>query len=369
MNLSRKVKQEWERDRPGLLGALLHASSFGYRLAVGLRVRSFQLGIRKTHTLPAPVISVGNLVVGGVGKTPLVEFIARLFLENDIKTAVLSRGYKRQSTVQPLVVSDGGDIRCCVADAGDEPWMLAYSNPGLAVVVGANRVLSGLEAVNRCGAKILLLDDGYQHIRVARNLNICVLDARSPLGNGRLLPAGPLRELPEQLKRADFLYFTHAEDVPETEARARLGQFASLVENKPAAGGWLEITGVCNIFRGSDDLARLRSEPVVALSGIGSPESFMETLGRVGIVPTEHVAFPDHHHFHQSDIARTQEIIKKCRSRLLITTMKDAVRLMTLTGDQTSPFEDDIEVLALQVALRTGWNAKVFEEHLRSVIG
>jgi len=255
-----------------------------------------------------------------------------------------------------------------VADAGDEPWMLAHSIRGAAVIVGADRVKSGLEAAGACKAQVLVLDDGYQHLRVARDLNICVLDARKPLGNGLLLPAGPLRESPNQLKRADLLYFTHAQGMSEQQARTRLGSFAKLVEDTPAAGGWFEVTGLCDIFGDWKDISleRARSEAVVALSGIGSPASFDKSLRDVGIVPAEHLNFPDHHNYVTADLERIGAALKRCQSRLVITTLKDAVRLMALKGMDTVLPPATTDVYALRGTLRTEWNASTLESALRS---
>jgi len=186
--------------------------SLPYGAAVRARNRLFDLGALPQQDVGCPVVSVGNLSVGGTGKTPMAIRVAGMLADRGMRPAVLSRGYGGRSAAPVLVVSDGGRILAGPDEAGDEPVLIARRLPGVPVLAGAKRAVTGRYARENLGADVLVLDDGFQHRWIRRDLDIVLLDSRAPLGNGFLLPRGPLREPPEALGRAGAVVFTRSED-------------------------------------------------------------------------------------------------------------------------------------------------------------
>lgn len=195
----------------GLWLRFLSFLSLLYGGAHRLRCVAYQRGWRRTHRLSCPVVSIGNLVAGGTGKTPMTQFIARHAQHLGYHPVILSRGYKGRAERKGGVVSDGTTVLMTPEMAGDEPFMLASSLTGIPVIVGQDRYRSGCLAIKQFQPDLILLDDGFQHIRLARDLNILLLDNHRPMGNGYLLPRGILREPLAAIKRADVVVFTRAE--------------------------------------------------------------------------------------------------------------------------------------------------------------
>ena len=200
-----------------LIFALLVIISVPYGIVIRLRALAYALVAVPSHTLPRPVISVGNLTVGGTGKTPAVAMLARHFIARGKKVAVLSRGYGGALRGREALVSDGETIFLSAVEAGDEPFLLASSVPGLAVVVGSDRYGAGLRALERLAPDIFILDDGFQHLRLRRDLNILLLDSSRPFGNERVLPAGLLREPQSAGNRADLIIYTRSSEGGEPD--------------------------------------------------------------------------------------------------------------------------------------------------------
>ena len=186
--------------------------SLPYGGAVRARNRLFDLGVLRQEKVGCPVVSVGNLTVGGTGKTPMVILLAGMLRDRGMRPAVLSRGYGGKSTSDVLVVSDGSQILAGPEEAGDEPVLIARRLKGIPVLAGAKRALTGRYARENFGVDVMVLDDGFQHRWIHRDLDIVLLDSRQPLGNGLLLPRGPLREPPSALERAGVVVFTRSED-------------------------------------------------------------------------------------------------------------------------------------------------------------
>lgn len=340
-----------------------------YDCAVRARQWSYQRGFKRIHSLSVPVISVGNLTAGGVGKTPLVETIARFYLQRGVKAGILSRGYGRKGSEQTVLVSDGNGPVTSVEVSGDEPWMLSMEVPEATIVVGAERIRTGKEAIEKHGAQILVLDDGYQHLRLARDLNICLLDALNPLGNGLVLPAGPLRESPSALQRADLFVFTNALNCSMQEALERLGPHRRICENKPVVGTTLRPSHLRKVGPEWDeaDCIPTENERVIAVSGIGNPNAFSRTLDNMGLKVARHLAYPDHHFFTEKDWQAIQRQVEQLDVRFLITTMKDAVRLAPVLNAMTLEHFTP-QVLALRVNLEITWNEEFFRQWLENVL-
>ncbi len=287
------------------------------RLALTRRAWYERPGARRR--LSRPVISVGNLSVGGTGKTPLVAAIAAWLVANGEQPAILSRGYARTVTSRDAtVVSDGTRIHADVAHAGDEPLMLARAVPGAAVVVCADRHAAGVVAEERLGATIHVLDDGFQHLPLARDLDI-VVTAAGTLATDAVLPKGRLREPVSALSRAQILVVVGATDV-EAEAEARAYGVPQGVGATRRLGAPVSVHGE----------APTRDRPLVAMAGIGQPAQFVQALTADGWQVLDTCAYPDHHWYTPADLSAVARLVASAGAWGVATTDKDAVRLEPL---------------------------------------
>ncbi|HNG96119.1 MAG TPA: tetraacyldisaccharide 4'-kinase [Acidobacteriota bacterium] len=298
-----------------------------YEFGVRLRLALYETGYLKPKALSNPVISVGNITLGGTGKTPLVEFIARYLTGEGHEVAILTRGYARQDRRQPrVVVSDGTQICATLAEAGDEPLMLARRLSGVKVVVGKNRYANGtwLEANQAC--EVHLLDDGFQHVQLQRDLNLLVLDATDPFGGGEMVPFGRLREPLYALKRADAIIVTRADQAfDEDELRWILNECGVDV---PLIFSFHEVTGVYQLKDGKPQAQRsLAGKAVGVVSALGNPDRFEHDVATLGakIVFRKHLR--DHHGYSQKDVSEIVSAAQLAGAERLVTTEKDAVKL------------------------------------------
>jgi tetraacyldisaccharide 4'-kinase len=329
-----------------LVGMLAPASAL-YWIGLKLNRLAYALGLARVTRLPARVISVGNLTAGGTGKTSAAALLAADAVGAGKRTAVLSRGYGRRCGAgKAELVSDGKQVMGDHLSAGDEPLLLAREAAGAAVLVGKDRRQTGRRAVETLGAEMLILDDGFQYWRLAKDREIVLIDALCPFGNGLLLPAGILREPLSHLRRASAVWITHADlAAPQrvAELRRRLGRvFRGPIRetvHRPLDLRALE-------GEEAMDLGRLPEQPVAALSGIGNPRAFELTLERLGarVLP---LRFPDHHRYRGADCAAIERFAR-CRGARIVTTAKDAVRLWP--GAFTQP----VWVLRVQMAAAQG---------------
>jgi tetraacyldisaccharide 4'-kinase len=282
--------------------------------------------------LDRPVISVGNLSVGGSGKTPIVAALARMLVDMGQRPAILSRGYaRRHATGGVVVVSDGNRVREPVENSGDEPQMLARALPGVPVLVCADRHLAGRLAEKRFDATVMLLDDGFQHLALGRNVDVLVMPA-SDLDDA-VLPSGRLREPLDAASSADCVLVPGSlEDV---------SRVAATFDRMP-------VFRVTNHFGSLQSLQGLdASAPsgtrVVAVAGIARPERFFTTLREQGFEIVRELRFPDHHWFSSDDLDRIRTIAKEASADLVVTTEKDAVRVSPQTGWAVLPMTAVIE--------------------------
>ena len=308
-----------------------------YRPLVGLRNRHYDR-VGRSHRAALPVLSVGNLVVGGTGKTPTVAWIVARLLAEGRRPAVVSRGYGGTAGVGPLVVSKGDGPLCTAEQCGDEPWLLARKLIGACVVVGSDR-RRGVERVQQLGADVVVLDDGFQHRRLARDLDIVLLDAEEPFGNGRLLPAGPLREPLESLGRAGLVILTRSDpdrDYEEVQQTVRRYQAtAPILRASHRRAGFFDPDG--------------RSAPtpsrVVAFCGIAKPDSFRAALEAEGCDVARLTARRDHHPYSKSELLELRRAAESLDA-VLVTTEKDLARL----GGR-SPFGEGPRLLVMRIEL------------------
>lgn len=354
------MKEIWDGERASgasrAVAAALRLLSLPYGAAVELRNRLYDQETLRQERLPCPVISVGNLTVGGTGKTPTVIFIANILRKRGYRPAVLSRGYGGHAGASVNVVSDGNRILLEWRDAGDEPILIAGAAPGVPVLTGSKRLLTGRAAIAGFGADVLILDDAFQHRSLFRNLDILLADARRPFGNGFILPRGPLREMPETLRRAHLILRTGVEGEP--------------VDPLPGAAGLPTFQGIRRplglVEAGTGRVfppAELKGQRVSAFSGIGRPEAFRESLTALGAEIVSFRAFPDHHPYTRIDIDALQRLARESRATLIVTTEKDAVRLadhpdflreLTLLriGMEISPAEPFAELIFSRIAIK-----------------
>lgn len=352
--------------RAGIFRLFLWALSGLYRLGVTWRLWWFQNRLGSVHALGCLVISVGNLTVGGTGKTPVVELFARELTRRGRRVAVLSRGYKSHPVPlaqrlfdrfrpielrrPPRVVSDGRSLLLDSDMAGDEPFMLASNLKDVLVLVDKDRVKSGLHAIRKFGCDTLLLDDGLQFLRLKERLDIILVDRESPFANRHLLPRGLLREPPEQLRRAHIIFITKCDGRDLSELRAELRRYNRHAEFVECSHKPLHLEEV--FTHEVKPLSFLKDLRVGTISGIARPESFEDGLRKLGVELIYSRRFADHHRFSDGEIARMFERSKARGARAVITTEKDSVRFPRL-GKRPLP----VYFLRVEIEISRGHDA------------
>ncbi len=303
------------RGRP--LFRLLRILSLPYEAAIRVRNRLYDRGGLPRIRIDRPVVSVGNVTVGGTGKTPFVMLVAKLLLEAGHRPAILSRGFGGRPARPVLVVSDGDRVLAGPEAAGDEPVLMARTLPTVPVLTGPDRAKTGTAAIDRFGASVLVLDDAFQHRRLARDLDIVLTDIRLPFGNGFLLPAGPLREPAGSLDRAQIVVRTGSE---------------AEVRRAPAVAS--ELRGYrrpCALVRGDGrerhPATALSGKQVLAFAGLGRPDDFRKTLRGLGAEVKVFLPFADHCPYRGADVEAISGKAAAAAVDLIVTTEKDAVRL------------------------------------------
>ncbi len=326
---------------------------------------------KKERELSCPVISVGNLVLGGTGKTPAVEMLARMIKAMGYKAAILSRGYggKPARAVAGLsIVSDGERVLLGAEEGGDEPRVLADNLPGAVVLVGKDRFRTGSYAINNLGASAVILDDGYQHTALKRDLDIVTLDSSCPFGNGHLFPRGTLREPVEGLKRADLFLLTRVDmaasmgsSVEDLRRKLRSVNPAAPVLESVHLPVYLE-----NVITGERlELEFLTGRNVFAVSSIGNPQSFEKTLRNLGARLVDEFRFADHHRYTPGEIARIRCMAQEKGVRIWLTTQKDVVRLEPFRNSFVTG--EAVDVLALVIELKIVRGKKILEDMVKSL--
>lgn len=296
------------------------------------RTRLYRSGVFKTERVGAPVISVGNLTAGGTGKTPLVEWVARAVAAEGLRACVLTRGYGREDVQKRVVVSDGVRVLAGVREGGDEAVLLAEALSGVASVVSdRDRVGAARWAREHLGAQVFVLDDGFQHMRITRDLDIVTLDASAPWGGGHLLPWGQLREPATALARADCVVITRSDLSPDLgRLRAQVARLtgARVVVSRVRTRGLRRIGDAAQEEAarvGVDGLAA--AGPVAAFCGVGNPRAFFEQLRKEGFDLRHTRSFPDHHAYTHREVDSLAREAERAGALSLLTTAKDAVKL------------------------------------------
>ena len=318
--LSEKPETNWEES---LLSGLHIASKF-YTAGVRARAWAYRHGVFRRISVKVPLVSVGNLTVGGTGKTPLTIALARMLLEHGRRPAIVSRGYFKEGRGL-VVVSDGNRLLVGRRQAGDEAYMMARALSGVPVVVGPNRSLAATVVQSRFSPDIIIMDDGFQHLKVQRDLDIVVVDATNPFGNGMTLPRGTLREPPNHLRRADMIVLTHTDQTEQIDCLR--DSLHALNPNAPIVESVHQPVSLSNYQQQSElELGTLRGARVVALSSIGNPRTFERTLTDLGAELVDFWRLPNHYAYRRGGLSDLVDRARDLRVKAIVTTEKDMVR-------------------------------------------
>ncbi len=330
------------RTRSLLTGGILSLLALCYGFLVRFRIVLYTVGVLKKRKLQQWVISVGNITLGGTGKTPAVIHIAGLLRSHNRYPAVVSRGYRRRNESEILIVSDGTVSSADALRGGDEPALIGARLPGVPVVVGKDRYRAARLAVQVFGADTIVLDDGFQHVRLRRDLNIVLLDAGDPFGNGKLFPAGILREPLAVLKRAHVVLITRVDSamVGIEHMKAVIGRHsgARIFTSRHEPIELVEIKSGETL-----SLSALRNTATLAFSGIARPATFTALLRSLGAAVKAELVYPDHYFYTKRDLAEIFQKAGDVGAAMIVTTEKDASRLKIMQPDG---------IWALRIALK-----------------
>ncbi len=319
------------------MDGLLRGAAGLYGGAVNLRGRLYDQGITRSYSLPCNVISVGNITVGGTGKTPMTIFLADRLKQKQIKSVILSRGYGGSASGEGGMVTDGQRMCMDSARSGDEPYLMASLLQGVPVFVGKERLKSALEAYSRFHPDVFILDDGFQHRALVRDVNILLFDADHPFGNGFLLPRGVLREPVSNLERGDLFILTRADRSDralkhfcECLKRFKVSEKVRktpvfVCRHKPVIRGIVR-PGSVTLEPWKSEQSAHAGVGVFAFSGIAKNADFRNSLSECGFVPKGFLDYPDHHDFSVKDLETVSAMADARGVTLLATTEKDYVR-------------------------------------------
>lgn len=338
----RKTGLDLDRDQPAVWQRCLAGV---YRAGIGSRLMAYRWGLLRPRKLPVRVICVGNLTVGGTGKTPTVMTVVKSLQARGIRPGVLSRGYGGKNRDKVSVVSDGERVLLGPDQAGDEPCLLAEALPGVPVLVGSSRYDTGSCAIERFGVQTLVMDDGYQHLKLDRQVNLLLLDGKKPWGNGCLLPAGRLREPMGQAARATAFILTQA----ESASGETLDQLKRLYPGRPIFLAGRRPSRLKEWGAGdSHSPDHLRDREVAAFCGLANPGSFHDTLTTLGARVRVFMRWPDHYRPREEDFRLIRQKARETGIRDWVTTAKDAVKL---AGSSLVPGEIRIWVLEIEMEI------------------
>lgn len=308
---------------PSALRTLLGMAEIPYCSVVSLRNVLYDRGILKEHRIPLPVISVGNPTLGGTGKSPLVAWIAQYFQNRGLRPGLISRGYGRPAPeANGSSETDGQNRR-----VNDEFLELAFRLPDVPHIQNPDRVAAAQEFLRRADVDLLILDDAMQHRRIARDLDIALLDATEPFGYEHVFPRGMLREPLRSLRRADFILLSRADTVSEEKRKEIRDRVHSIAPDVP----WGEMAHVPESLVSSErtrrNLSEIAGKKAVAFCGIGNPDAFRGTLNSCGVDVVELISFPDHHRYTAEDLERIENAALRHHVELILCTMKDLVKI------------------------------------------
>jgi len=332
-----------------LLRFFLEAAAKPYAVIIALRNLAYSKSWLKVHTAGVPVINVGNITTGGTGKTPLVIWLCKFLQQKQIPCAVLTRGYK---TTQNLKLKTQNYV--------DEPAILTESCPQAKIIVNPNRVEAAAEAVGKFGAKVLIMDDGFQHRRLFRDLDIVAIDATCPFGYGKLLPAGLLREPVASLKHADAVVVTRCDQISESELN-QIEKKLQLINPDIIIAKSIHNPIYAKSVTGEEiTIEQLKDKKIFAFCGIGNPDAFLNAIRNTDANLVGSKIYNDHYHYTSDCLADIYEQARFLKANLILTTQKDWTRTTPLTSAKKDlPFA----YLAVEIKFLTG------EDKLKELIG
>ena len=304
-----------------LLRLLLGVAAGGYSIAVRARNFLYSAGWLKAHRADAAVISIGNITAGGTGKTPLVIWLCKQIISDskfqipNSQCAILTRGYKSRA-------QETEDYR-------DEPAILIESCPEVKVIVNPDRVAGAAEAVSKFGANTLIMDDGFQHRRLVRDLDIVTIDATRPFGYGKMLPAGLLREPVASLKRVDAIVITRCDQITETELSQIEKKLGAINPNMIIARSIHAPVCLKSMDNKEISLEQLKDKKIFAFCGIGNPDAFLNTIKTIGSEVVGSKVYNDHHHYTNDCLADIYEQAGGLKADLILTTQKDWTKIIS----------------------------------------
>ena len=361
--------------RAALMRFSMRALSGVFRLIVQIRLMRYRRGWRAQAHLGTQVIAIGNITVGGTGKTPVVELLARSLRDRGRRVAILSRGYKSKKLdrpqkwldkngeriadeLMPKVVSTGSALLLDSKFAGDEPFMLAKNLDGVAVVVDKNRVKGGVFAVGQLESNTLLLDDGMQYLDLAHSIDIVLVDSTAPFGTEALLPRGTLREPPKNLRRASYILITKCNGNPNDSLISRIRKYNPTAQIIECTHGPIYLEDV--FTRERQPLAFLQNKWVGAISAIAVPEAFEGSLEKLGARVEIRRRFSDHYRFSRKEV---ETFMQRCVERdmgLIVTTEKDAVRF-------PRPKSIDVPIYFLRIEVQILKGQDIWDELIQRI--
>ena len=342
-----------------LIMGVFYVFSLIYEQLVNLKLTMYRWGWAKKERLDCYVISLGNVTVGGTGKTPTAQHLAREISDMGYRVAILNRGYRAKWRGEVGIVSDGRTLKMDAETAGDEAFMLAKHLPNVPVLIGAQRAVTGRYAIEHFGAEVAILDDGYQHWQLARDMDILLVDAVNVFGNGYLLPRGTLREPLSHIDRADVCLMTKVDQAAPGaiahiwETFRSYNQDGLVLESihQPRQfvrlSDWYE-----DIAAGGVPVTEMEGKKVLAVSAIGNPASFEQTLADLGIEMVESMRYPDHHDYGERDMAEVLYRAETLGVEAIVITEKDAVKV---PGDVVrAKWRIPMYVISVEVTLQKG---------------
>ena len=342
-----------------LFKPFLYLTSQVFKIFVLLRILAYKVGCLKTTKINTLVISVGNLTVGGAGKTPVVDFLTKEFQKNQLNPVILSRGYKRRESHSLKRFCYFEEKNLDPTFIGDEPYLLALRNPEVPVYVNNSRIRAALIAEKKDDPDVLILDDAYQHLKIHRDLNLLLIDAETGFGNRYLIPLGILREPESQLKRADAIILTKS-NLASSNTIAKILK-SELKVSCPIFNFNYKVNRLSRLDGKSQlEIKEIKDKTLLLTSGIAQPEGFARSLEKHGAKIICKIEFSDHYIFQENDVKKIWSEQQKYNPDLIITTEKDAVKLRKFPE-----IHEHVWVLEMEIETEKPWN-DFFEDFLES---
>ncbi|GAB6099445.1 tetraacyldisaccharide 4'-kinase [Halanaerocella petrolearia] len=330
---------------------LLTGLAWIYQGIIWMRSKVYDWGLKESTDLSAPVISVGNITVGGTGKTPVVKMLASKLLESDHQSVILNRGYKGELEEDIGIVSDGQEVLLSAQEAGDEAYMLANNLPSTPIVIGKDRSRTGEFTLQEFGPDFIILDDAFQHWQVERDYDLVVVDATNPFANGYLLPRGRLREPVSSLQRANCLLLTKADQVTPKRLESIKDKLREINTTAMIITTRHKPTYLRKIGNQEHKELDLEDQKVLAVSGIGNPQAFEQTLKDLGAQVVDEFRFSDHHTYTKEEVMEIFTTASEQDVDRIITTEKDAVSIDQELIAEINRQQINLEILGIEIEI------------------